>query len=78
MPASVVWILAIILPGGFTFIFTSHGVSQLHGDILKEETFHDYNLIMPEKFSAITNGITHRRWLMSCNPELTKIGRAHV
>ena len=50
-----------------------NGVSQLHGDILKEETFHDYNLIMPEKFSAITNGITHRRWLMSCNPELTSL-----
>ena len=31
------------------------------------------NLVMPEKFSAITNGITHRRWLMSCNPELTEL-----
>ncbi|MBQ6528718.1 MAG: glycogen/starch/alpha-glucan family phosphorylase, partial [Clostridia bacterium] len=50
-----------------------NGVSQLHGDILKDETFHDYNLVMPEKFSAITNGITHRRWLMSCNPELTSL-----
>ncbi len=50
-----------------------NGVSQLHGDILKEETFHDFNLIMPEKFSAITNGITHRRWLMSCNPGLTDL-----
>lgn len=53
--------------------FSVNGVSQLHGEILKEETFHDYNLVMPEKFSAITNGITHRRWLMSCNPELTKL-----
>ena len=52
---------------------STNGLSQLHGDILKEETFHDYNLIMPEKFSAITNGITHRRWLMSCNPELTSL-----
>ena len=51
--------------------YSVNGVSQLHGEILKEETFHDYNLVMPEKFSAITNGITHRRWLMSCNPELT-------
>ena len=50
-----------------------NGVSQLHGEILKEDTFHDYNLVMPEKFSAITNGITHRRWLMSCNPELTQL-----
>ena len=53
--------------------FSVNGVSQLHGDILKEETFHDYYQVMPEKFSAITNGITHRRWLMSCNPELTSL-----
>ncbi len=53
--------------------FSVNGVSALHGEILKDETFHDYNLVMPEKFSAITNGITHRRWLMSCNPELTRL-----
>ena len=53
--------------------FSTNGVSQLHGEILKAETFHDFYLVMPEKFSAITNGITHRRWLMSCNPELTKL-----
>ena len=53
--------------------YSVNGVSKLHGEILKEETFHDYNLVMPEKFSAITNGITHRRWLMSCNPELTAL-----
>ena len=53
--------------------FSTHGVSKLHGDILKQETFHDFYLVMPEKFSAITNGITHRRWLMACNPELTKL-----
>ena len=53
--------------------FSTTGVSKLHGDILKQETFHDFYLVMPEKFSAITNGITHRRWLMACNPELTKL-----
>lgn len=53
--------------------FSVNGVSQLHGEILKDETFADYYRVMPEKFSAITNGITHRRWLMSCNPELTKL-----
>ena len=47
-----------------------NGVSQLHGDILKHDTFSDYYQIMPEKFSAITNGITHRRWLMVANPGL--------
>ena len=53
--------------------YSVNGVSQLHGQILKDETFHDFNLVMPEKFSAITNGITHRRWLMSCNPGLTNL-----
>ncbi len=53
--------------------YSVNGVSQLHGQILKEETFHNYNLVMPDKFCAITNGITHRRWLMSCNPELTDL-----
>lgn len=53
--------------------FSTNGVSKLHGDILKQETFHDFYLVMPEKFSAITNGITHRRWLMACNPALTKL-----
>ena len=53
--------------------YSVNGVSKLHGEILKEETFHDFYLVMPEKFSAITNGITHRRWLISCNPELTDL-----
>ena len=53
--------------------YSVNGVSQLHGDILKEKTFHDYYQIMPEKFSAITNGITHRRWLMVCNPGLASL-----
>ena len=53
--------------------FSVNGVIQLHGEILKDETFHDYNLVMPEKFAAITNGITHRRWLMNCNPKLTSL-----
>ena len=53
--------------------YSVNGVSQLHGQILKEDTFHDYAQIMPEKFTAITNGITHRRWLMGCNPKLTDL-----
>ena len=53
--------------------YSVNGVSKLHGEILKEETFHDYALVMPEKFSAITNGITHRRWLINCNPKLTEL-----
>ncbi|MDR1262122.1 MAG: glycogen/starch/alpha-glucan phosphorylase [Oscillospiraceae bacterium] len=53
--------------------FSVNGVSQLHGEILKRDTFHDFYRIMPEKFCAITNGITHRRWLMLANPLLTTL-----
>ena len=47
-----------------------NGVSGIHTEILKKQTFHDYYLIDPGKFVSITNGITHRRWLIQCNPEL--------
>ncbi len=50
--------------------FSTNGVSRLHGEILKNDTFRDYYSLMPEKFSYITNGITHRRWLMACNTHL--------
>ena len=50
-----------------------NGVSQLHGDILKKTTFRDYYSVMPEKFLAITNGITPRRWLMLANPALSSL-----
>ena len=50
-----------------------NGVSQLHGEILKHTTFADYYSIMPEKFYAITNGITPRRWLMLANPGLSEL-----
>ena len=45
------------------YSFSVNGVSQLHGKILTETLFHDFYLVEPDKFSAITNGITHRRWL---------------
>ena len=51
----------------------TNGVSQLHGEILKRSTFADYYHIMPEKFLAITNGITPRRWLMLANPALSNL-----
>ena len=53
--------------------YSVNGVSRLHGDILKKDTFHDYYQLMPEKFSYITNGITHRRWLMACNTRLRNL-----
>ena len=53
--------------------YAVNGVSKLHGDILKHTTFHDYYTLMPEKFTYITNGITHRRWLMACNTHLRSL-----
>ncbi len=50
--------------------YSVNGVSKLHGEILKNDTFRDYYAFTPRKFTAITNGITHRRWLMSCNDGL--------
>ncbi len=50
---------------------TVNGVSRLHSDIIKNELFNDYYKMTPEKFTNVTNGIAHRRWLCQANPELT-------
>ena len=47
-----------------------NGVAALHTNILKNETLKDWYGIYPEKFSNKTNGITPRRWLRTCNPQL--------
>lgn len=53
--------------------FAVNGVSKLHTDILKNDIFRDYYLMDKDRFHAITNGITFRRWIANCNPELTKL-----
>mgnify|MGYP003290627536 CR=1 FL=1 len=50
-----------------------NGVAALHTDILKRETLKDWYDLYPEKFSNKTNGVTPRRWLRSCNPELAAL-----
>ena len=50
-----------------------NGVSKIHTDILKKDVFHDFYLVEPEKFTSITNGITHRRWLMMANFKLSTL-----
>ncbi len=49
---------------------TINGVSALHSDILKNDVFADYYRMHPEKFTNVTNGITHRRWVSQANPRL--------
>lgn len=50
-----------------------NGVAALHTEILKESTFHDWYEAYPERFLNVTNGITPRRWLALCNPELSEL-----
>ncbi|MBR4959309.1 MAG: glycogen/starch/alpha-glucan phosphorylase [Clostridia bacterium] len=52
---------------------TVNGVSALHSDILKKTVFHDYYKAMPYKFTNVTNGIAHRRWLCYSNPGLSAL-----
>ncbi len=47
-----------------------NGVSELHSQIIKDSIFHDFYEYTPEKFTNVTNGIAHRRWLNQSNPEL--------
>ncbi len=48
-----------------------NGVSALHSKIIKESVFNDFYRLTPDKFTNVTNGIAHRRWLCQANPELT-------
>ena len=62
--------------------FSINGVAAIHTDILKNTELNAFYKIYPEKFNNKTNGITFRRWLMSCNHELTsfidnKIGEGY-
>ena len=52
--------------------FSVNGVAALHTDILKNSELNNFYRLYPEKFNNKTNGITFRRWLLHCNPELTQ------
>ena len=53
------------------FGYSVNGVAYLHTEILKNTELNNFYKLYPEKFNNKTNGITFRRWLMSCNPELS-------
>jgi len=53
------------------FGYSVNGVAYLHTEILKNTELNNFYKLYPDKFNNKTNGITFRRWLMSCNPELS-------
>ena len=52
-----------------------NGVAEIHSQILKDDCFKNWYSIFPERFQNKTNGITPRRWMGLCNPELTAMVR---
>ena len=55
-----------------------NGVSKLHSEIVKHVVFKDAYDVMPEKFTNVTNGIAHRRWLCQANPDLSSFIRERI
>ena len=53
--------------------YSVNGVAYLHTEILKNTELNNFYKLYPERFNNKTNGITFRRWLMSCNPELSAL-----
>ncbi|GFS89944.1 glycogen phosphorylase, muscle form [Nephila pilipes] len=72
--------MSIIEEGGEKCINMAHlaivgshavnGVARIHSEIIKETIFKNFYDLDPEKFQNKTNGITPRRWMVLCNPEL--------
>jgi len=50
-----------------------NGVAKIHSEILKKREMKQFYEVFPDKFNNKTNGITHRRWLLKANPELSRL-----
>jgi starch phosphorylase len=61
--------------GELSFVMASkvNGVSALHTSLMKETVFKDLNALHPERIVNQTNGVTPRRWLKTCNPQLANV-----
>ncbi|MBR5570358.1 MAG: glycogen/starch/alpha-glucan phosphorylase [Oscillospiraceae bacterium] len=55
-----------------------NGVAEIHSQILKDDCFKDWYAAFPERFQNKTNGVTPRRWMGLCNPELTQMIKYRV
>ena len=53
--------------------YSVNGVSKLHSEILKDDTFKEFHKVFPDKLTNVTNGIAHRRWLCQSNPLLMEL-----
>ena len=55
-----------------------NGVAEIHSQILKDDCFRQWYQVFPERFQNKTNGVTPRRWMGLCNPELTQMIKYRV